>query len=59
MVSGPSKKWRHLHKFHDLDHGQKTEVVDQVDFELPYGIIVKLFEGMDTINRGKSWTVKK
>ena len=42
MVSGPSKKWRHLHKFHDLDHGQKTEVVDQVDFELPYS---KLFEG--------------
>src|SRR5215207_8083420 len=25
--------------------GQKTEVVDQVDFELPYGILGKLFEG--------------
>ena len=45
MLSGPFKKWRHLHKFHDLDHGQKTEVADQVEFELPYGIIGKLFEG--------------
>jgi len=45
MLSGPFKKWKHLHKFHDLDHGQKTEVVDQVDFELPYGILGKLFEG--------------
>jgi ligand-binding SRPBCC domain-containing protein len=44
MISGPFKKWRHLHKFYDLDHGQKTEVVDQVDFELPYGILGKLFE---------------
>jgi ligand-binding SRPBCC domain-containing protein len=34
-----------LHKFHKLDHGQKTEVADQVEFELPYGIIGKLFEG--------------
>jgi ligand-binding SRPBCC domain-containing protein len=45
MLSGPLKKWIHLHKFHDLDHGQKTEVVDQIHFELPYGILGKLFEG--------------
>jgi ligand-binding SRPBCC domain-containing protein len=45
MVSGPFKKWKHLHKFCDLDHGQKTEVVDQVDFELPYSILGRLFEG--------------
>ena len=45
MLSGPFKKWRHLHKFHDLDHGQKTEVLDQVHFELPYGILGKLIEG--------------
>lgn len=45
MLGGPFKKWSHLHKFRDLDHGQKTEVVDQVDFELPYGILGKLFEG--------------
>jgi ligand-binding SRPBCC domain-containing protein len=45
MLAGPFKKWSHLHKFRDLDHGQKTEVIDQVDFELPYGIIGKLFEG--------------
>ena len=45
MLSGPLKKWRHLHKFHDLDRGQKTEVVDQIHFELPYGILGKFFEG--------------
>jgi ligand-binding SRPBCC domain-containing protein len=45
MLAGPFKKWSHLHKFCDLDHGQKTEVIDQVDFELPYGIVGKLFEG--------------
>jgi ligand-binding SRPBCC domain-containing protein len=45
MLAGPFKKWNHLHKFRDLDYGQKTEVVDQVDFELPYGIVGKLFEG--------------
>jgi len=45
MLAGPFKKWSHLHKFRDLDYGQKTEVVDQVDFELPYGIVGKLFEG--------------
>lgn len=45
MLAGPFKKWSHLHKFRDLDHGQKTEVVDQIHFELPYGILGKLFEG--------------
>ena len=44
MLSGPFKKWRHLHRFHSID-GKQTEVIDEVDFELPYGILGKLFEG--------------
>jgi ligand-binding SRPBCC domain-containing protein len=44
MLSGPFKKWRHLHRFCDID-GKQTEIIDEVDFELPYGILGKLFEG--------------
>jgi len=48
MLSGPFKKWRHLHKFYAVtnDNNQKqTQVIDEIDFELPYGIIGKLFDG--------------
>jgi ligand-binding SRPBCC domain-containing protein len=45
MLKGPFKKWRHLHRFHDINQKQ-TQVIDEVDFELPYGMIGKLlFEG--------------
>jgi ligand-binding SRPBCC domain-containing protein len=44
MLSGPFKKWRHLHRFRAID-GKQTEIIDEVDFELPYGILGKLFEG--------------
>ena len=42
MLAGPFKKWRHLHKFHDI-YGKQTEVVDEIEFELPYDIFGKLF----------------
>ena len=48
MLTGPFKKWRHLHKFYDVDinnNQKQTEVIDEIDFELPYGIIGKLFDG--------------
>ncbi len=46
MLTGPFKKWRHLHKFDDIDNSQKqTQVIDEIDFELPYGTIGKLFDG--------------
>ena len=37
MLKGPFKKWRHLHRFHNIDQKQ-TQIIDEVDFELPYGI---------------------
>jgi ligand-binding SRPBCC domain-containing protein len=43
MLTGPFKKWKHLHKFHAIIQKQ-TEVIDVLDFELPYGRIGKLFE---------------
>lgn len=48
MLAGPLKKWRHLHKFNDINinnNQKQTEVIDEVDFELPYDPMGKLFEG--------------
>jgi ligand-binding SRPBCC domain-containing protein len=48
MLTGPFKKWRHLHKFYGVDNNnnqKQTLVIDEIHFELPYGIIGKLFDG--------------
>jgi ligand-binding SRPBCC domain-containing protein len=45
MLEGPFKKWRHLHEFHNIIGGKQTEIIDEIEFELPYGILGKLFEG--------------
>jgi ligand-binding SRPBCC domain-containing protein len=48
MLTGPFKKWIHLHKFRSIDNNNcqnQTQVIDEIDFELPYGIIGKLFDG--------------
>jgi ligand-binding SRPBCC domain-containing protein len=47
MLKGPFKKWRHLHMFYSInDTDQKqTEVIDEINFEIPYDRIGKLFEG--------------
>ena len=48
MLTGPFKKWTHLHKFYDINtnnNQKQTEVIDEVDFEIPYSHIGKLFEG--------------
>jgi len=43
MVSGRFKIWKHLHKFNRIDE-KKTQVIDEICFELPYWRIGKLFE---------------
>lgn len=48
MLTGPLKKWRHLHKFNVINinnHQKQTEVIDEINFELPYTPIGKVFEG--------------
>ncbi|HMH10151.1 MAG TPA: SRPBCC family protein [Candidatus Nitrosopolaris rasttigaisensis] len=48
MLTGPFKEWRHLHKFYDINinnNQKQTEVLDEVDFEMPYYPVGKLFEG--------------
>jgi ligand-binding SRPBCC domain-containing protein len=45
MLSGPFKRWKHVHKFfYDIEQNQ-TEVVDEAEFELPYGLVGKMLEG--------------
>jgi ligand-binding SRPBCC domain-containing protein len=43
MITGRFKIWKHLHKFNRIDE-KKTQVIDEIDFELPYGVVGKLFE---------------
>ncbi len=43
MISGRFKTWKHLHKFNKIND-ISTEIVDQIDFQLHYGLIGKFFE---------------
>jgi ligand-binding SRPBCC domain-containing protein len=38
MLEGPLKKWKHTHKFKRINEN-KTEIIDKVEFSLPYGIL--------------------
>jgi len=37
------KIWRHTHVFHKINENQ-TRVTDEIEFELQYGFIGKMFE---------------
>jgi ligand-binding SRPBCC domain-containing protein len=41
MLTGPFKKWKHIHKFNQLKENE-TEVIDEVEFDIPYGIFGKI-----------------
>jgi ligand-binding SRPBCC domain-containing protein len=42
MLSGPLRKWIHIHKFHYNTELNQTQVVDEVEFELQYGMLGEL-----------------
>ena len=42
MLTGPFKKWKHTHKFKKIDNNT-TEVVDELEYDLPYGFIGNMF----------------
>jgi ligand-binding SRPBCC domain-containing protein len=44
MISGRFRVWKHVHRFRSLGN-ERTEVVDEIEFELRYGLIGRLFEG--------------
>lgn len=31
MLEGPFKKWRHVHKFHNIIDGKQTEIIDKCE----------------------------
>jgi ligand-binding SRPBCC domain-containing protein len=41
MLEGPLKKWKHTHTFKRINEN-KTEIIDKVEFSLPYGIFGKI-----------------
>ena len=43
MITGPFKRWIHLHKFYSID-GKRTQIINEIDFRLPYGILGRLLE---------------
>lgn len=43
MISGRFKIWKHVHKFNKLSQF-KTEIIDQIDFQLSYSFIGRLLE---------------
>ncbi len=52
MLEGPFKKWKHKHVFYDNENKQ-TKILDEIEFELPYGIFGRLFEGYASKNLQK------
>ncbi|MDE1726795.1 MAG: hypothetical protein KGH89_05965 [Thaumarchaeota archaeon] len=43
MISGRFKTWKHIHKFNKINDN-RTEIIDQIDFQLHYGFVGKFFE---------------
>jgi len=43
MSNALFKRWKHTHVFHKINENQ-TKVIDEIEFELQYGFIGKMFE---------------
>ena len=41
MLEGPFIKWKHTHTFKRINKN-KTEIIDKVEFSLPYGVFGKI-----------------
>jgi ligand-binding SRPBCC domain-containing protein len=44
MLAGRFHVWKHVHSFRRIDDNA-TEVIDEIDFELHYGLLGRIFEG--------------
>ena len=44
MLTGRFRMWKHVHGFRKIDE-HTTEVIDEIDFELHYGLLGRMFEG--------------
>lgn len=57
MVTGRFRLWKHLHGFRKI--GDKTEVIDEVDFELHYGLLGKIFDSYVYLQLEKIFAYRK
>ena len=44
MVSGPFRRWRHVHRFETTPTG--TRMVDDVDYAAPFGLLGRMVEAV-------------
>jgi ligand-binding SRPBCC domain-containing protein len=44
MLSGRFRVWKHVHGFRKIDDNT-TEVIDEIKFQLHYGLLGRMFEG--------------
>ena len=44
MLTGRFRVWKHVHGFRKIDDNT-TEVIDEIDFQLHYGLLGRMFEG--------------
>jgi ligand-binding SRPBCC domain-containing protein len=44
MLTGRFRVWKHVHGFRKIDDNT-TEVIDEIDFGLHYGLLGRMFEG--------------
>jgi ligand-binding SRPBCC domain-containing protein len=57
MLHGDFKCYRHEHHFKSADNG--TIMIDLIDFETPYGILGKLFNGFYLTHYLEKFAIKK
>jgi ligand-binding SRPBCC domain-containing protein len=58
MLTGRFKIWKHAHKFRSLED-KTTEVIDEIDFELPYGFLGRCFESYVLGRLGRAFAYRK
>jgi ligand-binding SRPBCC domain-containing protein len=44
MLTGRFRVWKHMHGFRKINENT-TEVIDEIDYELHYGLLGRMFEG--------------
>lgn len=57
MLEGMFATWKHTHSFRQAEGG--TEVIDEIVFELPFGVIGKAFEGYASRRLQKIFAYRK
>ncbi|HKU50454.1 MAG TPA: SRPBCC family protein [Nitrososphaera sp.] len=60
MLTGRFSVWKHVHRFEKAGGANgRTEVIDEIVFELPYGPVGKLFEGYVARQLEKTFEFRK